>query len=81
MADREVTYHALGVGVGEVHFVDTERWMDARSGRQVGMPGEAPLSAVRLIVTRHERAVDLLPADYVPAGSFGAYRAWRRPDD
>jgi hypothetical protein len=80
VADREVAYHALGVGVGEVHFVDTERWMDARSGRQEGMPGAAPLSAVRLIVTRHERAVALLPADYVPAGRFGAYRAWRLPD-
>jgi hypothetical protein len=80
VADREVAYHALGAGVGEVHFVDTERWMDVRSGRQEGTPGAAPLSAVRLIVTRHERAVALLPAAYVPAGRFGAYRAWRLPD-
>jgi hypothetical protein len=86
VADREVAYHARahhagGVPAGEVHFVDTERWMDARSGRDDGQPGAAPLSAVRLVVTRHERAVALLPADSVPAGRFGDYRAWRLPDD
>jgi hypothetical protein len=86
VADREVAYHARayhagGAPAGEVHFVDTERWMDARSGRDDGQPGGAPLSAVRLVVTRHERAVALLPVGSVPAGRFGDYRAWRLPDD
>jgi hypothetical protein len=91
VSDREVAYHARahlagfppagGARAGDVHFVDTERWMDVRAGRQVGGLEEAPLSAVRVIVTRHERAVALLPADSVPAGRFGDYRAWRLPDD
>jgi hypothetical protein len=82
VADREVAYYA-----GAVPFVDTERWLDGRAAGTDDLPpdgvsqdGVPPLDEVRFVVSRHDRIVALLPAEFTPAGRFGDYRAWRRTE-
>ena len=72
VADREVAYYA-----GDVHFVDTERWLDALAGERPGLP-PLELGHVRMVVSRDER-VRLRMRDAAPLAVFGDYRVWRLP--
>jgi hypothetical protein len=74
VADREVAYYAR-----PVHFLDSERFIELASAPAgLGKPAvaSAPGWPIRLIVSRHGRVAELLPAGARAAGSFGAYRAW-----
>lgn len=71
VADREVAYYA-----GDLHFVDTERWLDAQTGERAGLP-PLDLSGVRIVVSRDERVRLRMSAAAPPLAVFGDYRIWR----
>jgi hypothetical protein len=71
VADREVAYYA-----GDVHFVDTERWLDVVAGVRPAAP-PLDLDGVRVVVSRDGRASERFGASGTPVATFGDYRAWR----